>query len=380
MSNFVNTNKISTTTTTNTTTMTNLFATPNYSSSLGMMNPYQQQFYNYSSSSSIPLPSSPIQSQSLPIVNNNFPSVNSMITSVPLAQAGTSTMPPSTPIISPQHQSWSQNIPSVMPWSNQLNNQSINERFSFGIMPSPLPSSQISQPIQQPQLINNQQLINNSIAPSNQNINANKKRHFSHLINDSEDESFYDFDNERPIKKYIGEDKVLEIFDRMHIREGENYIVEDVKDVPLIDSNNNNNGILIEEIDDNNNISTDTGNVQILEISPELRDAFSNQQPSITDKLIQAEQEKISKALVVWESNSLMNLLSGNNRSEIDSDDDDDNNNNVRIEEPSDTDLDDQMVDEDDDDAVIILETDCKSNPIETYKNYIDSIQDQPME
>src|SRR6218665_3446613 len=41
----------------------------------------------------------------------------------------------------------------------------------------------------------------------------------------------FDYDFVRPTKKYIAEDKVIEIFDRLHIREGENYIVEDVDDV-----------------------------------------------------------------------------------------------------------------------------------------------------
>ncbi|OTF79036.1 hypothetical protein BLA29_011365 [Euroglyphus maynei] len=199
-------------------------------------------------------------------------------------------------------------------------------------------------------------------------------------MDDSEDEYIFDFDNDRPIKKYICEDKVLEIFDRMHIREGEHYIVEDVKDDPLIDTNNNNNnnsGIHIEEIDDNNNIN-DNHNAQILEMSTELRDAFANQQPSLTDKLIKGEQEKLSKALVVWESNSIMKLLTNNNQQEIDSDDDD-HDGNVRIEEPLDNDLDnDQMFDDGDD--VILLENDYRINPtIEQYKNpYVP--QDQPME
>ncbi|KAH7638187.1 hypothetical protein HUG17_9292 [Dermatophagoides farinae] len=58
--------------------------------------------------------------------------------------------------------------------------------------------------------------------------------------------------------------------------------------------------------------------VQILELSPELRDAFANQQQqqssssSIMDKLIQAEKDKMSKALVVWQSNDLTNLIVSN--------------------------------------------------------------------
>nr|XP_046916050.1 LOW QUALITY PROTEIN: AP-4 complex subunit epsilon-like [Dermatophagoides farinae] len=299
-----------------------------------------------------------------------------------------------------------------MPWSNQLNNCQqwiMNDRFSFGIMTQPSTNTQQSPQIPQQQqqqqqlnMINQQQSID---IHQNFSFNKNNKRHFSHLMSDYEDESNYDFDNNRPIKKYIGEDKVLEIFDRMHIREGENYIVEDAdhhqfdinnQNQNSNNNNNNNHSVHIEEIDANNNIENIITNddVQILELSPELRDAFANQQQqqssssSIMDKLIQAEKDKMSKALVVWQSNDLTNLIvSNHNRQEIDSNDDDNDdddlkqNDDIRIEEPLEND-DDQMFDDDndnDDYGVVILETD--NHQIEPRLYYqSSSSQDQPME
>lgn len=245
-------------------------------------------------------------------------------------------------------QMWSHVIPNSMPWS-QPNTSQYENAFAFcsfqNVMP-PLIYPQIAppppavnqfnpSPYFQPTNSSSPSALQNSIPinPPNEVSQPNKRN-----INLMEDEldCDFDYDSHRPIKKYICEDKVLEIFDRLHIREGDQYIVEDVvEDEPIISQTS---GVVIEEVDE-----------PVLRMSDELKDALKNHKTMI-DKLAQNEMDKISKAVVVWQPNPLEKLLNNeepNVKSEEDSDECSETENNksqVQIEEIHSDDEDEMMI------------------------------------
>lgn len=137
-------------------------------------------------------------------------------------------------------------------------------------------------------------------------LNVNNKRHID-TVSDYDQLSVeeFDFDSRRPVKKYICEEKVLEIFDRLHIREGNHYIVEDVPDEEACPPKNNpfRHNVSIEEVFDNEDCQ--------LEFSTQLKDALQVE-TDITNKLIKFEQEKLAKALVLYRPNSILDKLKQN--------------------------------------------------------------------
>lgn len=169
--------------------------------------------------------------------------------------------------------------------------------------------------------------------PFQGNFNQNNKRQVSPL--DTDVDANFDFESRRPVKKYISEDKVLEIFDqfgRFHIREGEQYIVEDE---PLRKTSDNSfkHNVKIEVLEDEDE--------HVLELSPELKNAFQNGNPSIAGKLMQEEKDKISKAVVLWQPNTILKTLLSDDDSKSESEDD--ANGGVEIEEIF-SDLDEEML------------------------------------
>lgn len=239
------------------------------------------------------------------------------------------------------HPMWHHSVPNVMPWSSSgpcAFSQPLQQPFEQPIQPN-MPFQNVayfpSASFHQPPFMPSQSMpisplpgasagiTSPSTSPPFQgNFNQNNKRQVSPL--DIEVDANFDFESRRPVKKYISEDKVLEIFDqfgRFHIREGEQYIVEDE---PLRKTSNNfKHNVKIEVLEDEED--------HVLELSPELKNAFQNGNSSIAGKLIQEEKDKISKAVVLWQPNTILKTLLSDDDSKSESEDE--ANEGVEIEE-----------------------------------------------
>lgn len=234
------------------------------------------------------------------------------------------------------NQQWSENIPAIMPWSTNTVQSGCSDNFSFKSMANKTPFSKTNHS------------DNCDFKPINL---GDKGRRPKRTFNYNETQVEFDYDDNRPVKKYICDDKVLEIFDRMHIREGENYIVEDDPDISL--KPNNQSNIIIEELND-----------YVLEFSDELKDVLKNKPETITDKILKAEGDKINKALIVWKPNNLTRLLSLNNK-EKDNEEENDNTINDYLVTFNDDEQDEMIMDND---------------PGVLIEQFDEQIQDQPME
>ena len=241
-------------------------------------------------------------------------------------------------------QVWSQNVPHTMPWSNEaINPQNITGNFAFTCstmlngtnnhMSTPIPHnhsvtiSDSSQSIFYDQTLPN---YNNSIQPidsvslQHENVNKNNKRCTNPMDDNGEIDIDFDFECRRPIKKYISEDKVFEIFDRLQIRDGNNYIVEDEPDEKCqVELNKHKHNVTIEMIEDNDHV---------IQFSTELKNAFqNNNNNSITNKLIENEKDKLSKAVILWQPNTILKSFLDNPESDDDTNENDKN--SIKIEE-----------------------------------------------
>lgn len=231
-----------------------------------------------------------------------------------------------SPLVS-NHQMWAHTVPNVMPWSTSNGPYSSEGIFAFSQLHPPYepitpnippqngafyqPSAtypHLQQPPLQQQFFPPQTLpqtpqpsvLNPSSPPIQSSLNQNNKRYISSLDNDLEADANFDFESQRPVKKYISEDKVIEIFDRFHISEGDDYIVED-ESMRNASGANFKHNVVIEVLDDEED--------RVLELSSELKNAFQNASPSITGKMMQDEKDKISKAVVLWKPNAILKTL-----------------------------------------------------------------------
>lgn len=240
------------------------------------------------------------------------------------------------------HKMWTHTVPNVMPWSSNgpcAFSQPLDQPFEHSIQHT-IPPQNVAYfpsatwhqpPFMPPQSMPisplpgaSAEIISTSTSPPFQgNFNQNNKRQVSPL--DIEVDANFDFESRRPVKKFISEDKVLEIFDqfgRFHIREGEQYIVED-EQLPKPSDSDFKHNVKIEVLDDEED--------HILELSPELKNVFQNDNPSIAGKLMQEEKDKISKAVVLWQPNTILKTLLSDDDSKSDSEDE--ANGGVEIEE-----------------------------------------------
>lgn len=219
--------------------------------------------------------------------------------------------------------SWATCVPNVMPWSHGIPSSSTQSSiFPFSqsppnafcyspapapILPSISPSNNYYPISNQPTPNQFKEIVGAQVAsaspastfPFCNNFNQNNKRQIPTVDEDIE----IDFETSRPTKKYITDDKVLEIFDRLHIREGDHYIVEDAPEEAPIPSSNCKHNVAIEVLEDDEDL--------VLELSPELKNAFQCRNTSITDKLLEGEKDKLSKAVVLWQPNALLKTLIG---------------------------------------------------------------------
>lgn len=253
------------------------------------------------------------------------------------------------------HQMWAHTVPNVMPWSSSSGPYSPEGIFAFSQLHPPYepilpnvppqngayypPSATYQQPFIQPQpftppsqpspLSPQPTVLNPSSPPIQGSFNQNNKRHISPLDGELESDANFDFESRRPVKKYISEDKVIEIFDRFHISEGDHYIVEDVADESMRNASGNNfkHNVVIEVLDDEED--------RILELSPELKNAFQNGSSCITGKLMQDEKDKFSKAVVLWQPNTILKTLLNDSDDDASKDESEESNDNggVEIEE-----------------------------------------------
>ncbi|KAH9404005.1 hypothetical protein TYRP_014518 [Tyrophagus putrescentiae] len=214
------------------------------------------------------------------------------------------------------HQMWAHTVPNVMPWSSS-GPYSPEGIFAF---------SQLHPPYEP--ILPNVPPQNGAYYPPS-SFNQNNKRHISPLDGELESDANFDFESRRPVKKYISEDKVIEIFDRFHISEGDHYIVEDVADESMRNASGNNfkHNVVIEVLDDEED--------RILELSPELKNAFQNGSSCITGKLMQDEKDKFSKAVVLWQPNTILKTLLNDSDDDASKDESEEANDNggVEIEE-----------------------------------------------
>ncbi|KPM09245.1 hypothetical protein QR98_0077780 [Sarcoptes scabiei] len=198
----------------------------------------------------------------------------------------------------------------------------------------------------------------------------------------------FDFDSNRPIKKYFGDEKILEIFDQFHIREDEPYIVEDISDInheyqlrklrndklKAIDED----GLRIEELETRINGIDDKPTLQFsIELNDVLKNRCNNTIPNsncnVSERLFQNEKDKYLKQVVVWQPNTLTKLLDSKiltnpkntdfESPEVDDADDDSTSSSLKIELASD--------DDENDDVVEIDKIEDNNN------NYLDEMMDQ---
>lgn len=165
---------------------------------------------------------------------------------------------------SPSQQPWSQTVPEVMPWN--------------------VPSGWNGQP-----------WLKEAAESFNADGSSTKiKRPYDEKSHDD-----FDFDCDRPKKKFISEDKILEIFADMHIREGEQCVVKDVSES---DSDSltieDENGFLIKKLDDSEPLKPGG---QTFEWSEELVDALKAAPKTAFEKIIEDQKVKFSKAVVLWQ-------------------------------------------------------------------------------
>lgn len=146
-----------------------------------------------------------------------------------------------------------------------------------------------------------------------------------------EDDVDFDFDSRRPVKKYICDDKVLEIFDRLHICEAKQYIVDDVDELP-IENLEESSSVVIEELEQTE---------PTLKISDDIKEVFGNHK-TIFDKLVESEMDKACKAVTLWQPNPIKKLINFNDKDDEDSSDKEDSNSQVVIEEVFSDDNDDE--------------------------------------
>lgn len=191
---------------------------------------------------------------------------------------------------------WPFRMQNERPWGSSSNNDNIvRDNNTPVINPTPLVDSKVMEPT-----VPHEPSPSCSIA---KDLNSNNKRQID-TVSDYDELSVeeFDFDSRRPMKKYICEEKVLEIFDRLHIREGNQYIVEHVPDDEACPPKTNpfRHNVSIEEVFENEDCQ--------LEYSPQLKDALQTE-VDITNKLIKLEQEKLSKALVLYRPNPVLKSL-----------------------------------------------------------------------
>lgn len=248
---------------------------------------------------------------------------------------------------STQVDQWSHNIPNVMPWTNHQPSIVDSNQFSFsspslavgGLATYPATSFVPQCPPSSPASLNRYATSGPSSPPSNESmqcdLNVNNKRSIE-TVSDPDTVVEFDFDSRRPIKKYICEEKVLEIFDRLHIREGDHYIVEDVSDEDgqAHGMNSFKHNYAIEEVSDPE---------CMIEFSPQLKSALNASNSSdITSKLLKYEQEKLSKALVIYRPNTILESI----KQEDESDEDSSKEKEVKIEEVFSDDEDEEMMED----------------------------------
>lgn len=306
---------------------------------------------------------------------------------------------------------WSHQIPSVMPWSNQTEISNPDRKFSFNSTPPKAQNNSfvqndfvctsIENPAISSSLFCNQTISSTVFAQPNQSYhlantnnlsmfppsNMHNKRNFNHLMLGANNEEF-DFDSNRPIKKYFGDEKILEIFDQFHIREDEPYIVEDISDInheyqlrklrndklKAIDED----GLRIEELETRINGIDDKPTLQFsIELNDVLKNRCNNTIPNsncnVSERLFQNEKDKYLKQVVVWQPNTLTKLLDSKiltnpkntdfESPEVDDADDDSTSSSLKIELASD--------DDENDDVVEIDKIEDDNN------NYLDEMMDQ---
>ncbi|XP_054167991.1 uncharacterized protein LOC128965342 [Oppia nitens] len=254
--------------------------------------------------------------------------------------------------------SWSQVVPSPMPWAHSQTNTTTTNTTPVGTV-WPVNSTatfdphimqftaNTTTPLNSVSSLDNEYIgpnpliINNSsvldvLCPDPctsqtatrwellHNLTTDSQRRASHQHlkrrSDSSDDDIDDDGLRRPAKQYISEDKVSAIFNRLHITNSDFNKNDGINAV--------NENIDYEDLDDeSNNETIDAKHNNTLVFANELQSAFKNK--TITDKLVQNEIDKHSKALILWQPNtSILTTISLNSKSSIDNDNDVEDNDN----------------------------------------------------